>query len=94
MEDTTQIVLSGTLSLTSLVSMAYFAGRFTEKINALEKKVTLQADADSVDRDFYVLKESITKDFLHVSSQLEDVKKELHNVRTELRHADGRYSEK
>ena len=70
--------------------MAYFAGRFTERINSIEKRVELQANADSVDRDLYSLKESIAKDFLHVSTQLEDVKKELHNVRTEMRHTAGR----
>lgn len=90
LEEQTQIAISGLASLSSLLSMAYFAGRFSEKITTLENKVTLQAEAKLVDRDFEALKDNISKQFTHVSLQLEDVKKELHNVRTELRHSTTR----
>ena len=95
MNDASLLIIPSGLSLLSLLGFAYFAGQFSQKITVLEAKVAKQAELSSVDKDFHVLKESIEKDFKALAYQLEEVKEQIRNVRTDFTNTIGKnYSSK
>ena len=90
MNDASLLIIPSGISLLSLLGFAYFAGQFSQKITVLEAKVAKQAEYSSVDKDFSQLKESIDKDFKALAHQLEEVKEQIKNVRSDFTSAISR----
>lgn len=87
METSAPLVFSTSISLISICSLAYFAGRFSEKISTIEKKVEKQAESATVDKDLLAIKEVLSKDLKNLSDQMNELKNELHNVRADFSDA-------
>lgn len=80
MEATLPIAISGSISLLSLVSLAFFAGRFSEKLAKLERELEGTVEAKFVEKDFQILRDKLTSNH----DQLTQIQKDLKDVQRNI----------
>ena len=86
-EGSSPFFISTSISILSICSLAYFAGKFSEKLATIERKVETHVEISTVDKDVLAVKESLAKDIKHLSHQMEEVKREVENVRNDFSRA-------